>query len=152
MAFCVGSDAHKLRQSEPIVVDNPCAGVSNGSYVINMKGCEYFFLCIDQQSVEGKCPTNMSYTGLPDPLCDFNHNIVCTIGDEDPEVIDEDGIECPQPDSKSITFVPSKIDCTRYYICYHGRPVQQNCIEDLHWNAKEKKCDYIENAECKVLI
>lgn len=68
-----------------------------------------------------------------------------------PEIFDEP-VTCPAVDTNSITFVASKTDCNRYYICYHGIPIRQQCIIEMHWNTMTNKCDYPNNAKCEVQI
>lgn len=38
----------------------------------------------------------------------------------------------------------------RYYICYHGSPIEMNCPIDLHWDKKADKCEPPEIAKCKI--
>lgn len=68
-----------------------------------------------------------------------------------PDIPDE-SITCPAVDTNSITFIPSKVDCNRYYICYHGAPIRQQCIIGMHWNPNTNKCDYPDNAKCEVKV
>ncbi|XP_055905710.1 probable chitinase 10 [Eupeodes corollae] len=57
-------------------------------------------------------------------------------------------IRCPLNDAKMLTFLRHPFECHRYYICYHGVPVAQECISELHWNAKTNRCDFPENSGC----
>ncbi|XP_055856188.1 probable chitinase 10 [Episyrphus balteatus] len=56
--------------------------------------------------------------------------------------------KCPLKDTKKLIFLPHPGECQRYYICYHGLPVPQECISELHWNAKTNQCDFPEKAGC----
>lgn len=62
----------------------------------------------------------------------------------------EETVSCPFKDKHEIKFIASNVDCQRYYICYHGRAHRMECIDELHWNPLEKKCDIPERAKCKV--
>ena len=39
-------------------------------------------------------------------------------------------------------------DCTKYYVCLHGRPFKMPCGPGTHWNAELKICDWPYNANC----
>lgn len=39
-------------------------------------------------------------------------------------------------------------DCTKYYVCLHGRPFKMPCGPGTHWNDKLKVCDWPHNAGC----
>lgn len=39
-------------------------------------------------------------------------------------------------------------DCTKYYICLHGRLLKLSCAAGLHWNAVLMACDWPANANC----
>lgn len=130
--------------------DNPCLNSINGSFTANPKGCEYFFYCYNGQALEAFCPGNFWFnedTGV----CDDPRNVDCNLNDPDPETspINEE-ISCPIVDTKVITFIDSKIYCGTYYICYHSKPIRQECIKDLHWNGQKQKCDYPYNVNCRV--
>lgn len=64
----------------------------------------------------------------------------------------EETVLCPFNDDYEIRFLSSNVDCGRYYICYHGRAHRLDCIDELHWNSVEKKCDLPERAKCKVRL
>lgn len=67
----------------------------------------------------------------------------------------EPGIYCPpakqshDPSEKPL-FIPSNIDCEKYYLCYYGRPVPLHCLKGMHWNQLEYFCDDPYYAHCKV--
>lgn len=81
--------------------------------------------------------------------CTLNNPVVPPPDVTVPDIIDEP-VTCPSVDTNSITFLPSKVDCNRYYICYHGNPIRQQCITEMHWNPSTNKCDRPENAKCQV--
>lgn len=82
-------------------------------------------------------------------FCTFNDQIRPPPDVTVPELLDEP-VNCPSVDTNSITFIASKVDCNRYYICYHGTPVRQQCISEMHWNPTILKCDKPENSKCQV--
>lgn len=67
----------------------------------------------------------------------------------DPNV--EDGIYCPL--ENGLIYLPSNIECDRYYVCLNGDgPFPNRCRSGLHWNQVEQSCDFIEMANCPVSI
>lgn len=89
-------------------------------------------------------------------ICDQPKNVYCTLDTEPPNANahaeqDEENVSCSfTNDLPAVKFIPSKIDCGRYYICYHGQAIKQHCIDNLHWNAADNKCDQPSNAHCQV--
>lgn len=69
----------------------------------------------------------------------------------DPEATAEPGVEekCLDLDRETMNFLPSKVDCERYYLCYRGKPVQLNCVSGQHWNQVETFCDDPFYAHCQ---
>lgn len=138
--------------------NDPCIGLPNEILTINSRGCKYFFYCRNGQAIEGFCPNNMWFN-FDAGICDQPKNVHCTFDGKPPylnghmEEEDEEEVEdliCPLNDSRNIKFIPSKLDCGRYYICYHGQAIRQQCIGNLKWNAIENKCDRPSNVRCQV--
>lgn len=145
-----------------ILRNDPCAGLPNEILTINPRGCKYFFYCRNGEAIEGFCPNNMWFN-FDAGICDQPKNVFCTFDvkppkpdSNEPEHADEgnEHVSCPSTsndeDSQVITYIPSKTDCGRYFICYHGQPIKLECTEGLHWNAVENKCDQPIDAHCQV--
>lgn len=139
------------------VQPNLCNG-RDGIFIKNEKGCEFFFYCHHGQPLEAFCPGTFWFNE-DSGICEEQKNVFCTLNDPVippvrppvPDDLDEP-VTCPAIDTNSITFIASQIDCSRYYICYHGVPIRQQCITEMHWNAATKRCDYPEYAKCLVNI
>lgn len=128
---------------------NPCEGLPSDTFVSNPKGCKFMFHCRDGAPFEAFCPGELWFN--PDSgICDFRTNVDCHLDDAKPQKNPKELIVCPSKDSRNIKFLASTRDCSRYYICYHGKAVQQQCINKLHWNDKKKQCDLADSANCKV--
>jgi len=56
----------------------------------------------------------------------------------------------PTNDPTNITFIGSRVDCEKYFICYSGRPFEVRCAPGVHWNAADEQCDFPENANCTI--
>lgn len=135
------------------VTKNVCIDFPDGIFVENKKGCEYFLYCRNGHAIEGFCPLGMWFN-LDSGVCDQPNNVDCKLNNSNlPDVQEQDeyeNIKCPSKDSGNIRFIASKLDCSRYYICYHGRAIQQQCMNNLHWNLNARKCDHPKVANCKV--
>lgn len=159
---------------------NPCNGLPDESFIPNSRGCKYFYYCQNGKAIEAYCPQEMWFNP-ESSICDYPQNVKCTF-DDPPELTSttttkrpttkpttlppsstttegnynpaEEAVICPFKDSYKISFIASNVDCKRYYICYHGKPHQQECIDELHWNPNPDvlKCDLPERVNCKVSL
>lgn len=58
---------------------------------------------------------------------------------------------CPQVDDPNqIVLIANSNSCMDYYVCYHGHAIGMHCMDHLHFNLATGKCDFPENANCKV--
>lgn len=140
--------------SQSIVVKAADANICNGRdgiFIKNPRGCEYFFYCHEGLPLEAYCPGTFWFNE-DSGICEDRKNVICEQPKPPvtPPVDLDEPVRCPATDTNSITFIASGIDCNRYYICYHGNPIRQQCIPDMHWNAAIKKCDYPNDAKCEV--
>jgi hypothetical protein len=56
---------------------------------------------------------------------------------------------CPQRDPLDYTvLLPHQTDCSKFYSCSNGVPIEMNCPAGLHFNDKLKVCDWPQNANC----
>ena len=53
-------------------------------------------------------------------------------------------LTCPDvEDSDSeIDYLPSKTDCSEYFVCVHGEPILMHCPEGLYWDDSNEICNY----------
>lgn len=127
---------------------NMCAGRPEDFRLIDPETCDRFYRCSGISNVGPlliDCPPNMWFD--PDiQECNFPDAFVCHIyADVEP------GIECPSEENPfKVQFIPSMIDCERYYICYHERPIAMRCLEGFYWNQARQMCDNPIDANCSV--
>ncbi|XP_059216740.1 protein obstructor-E [Stomoxys calcitrans] len=58
---------------------------------------------------------------------------------------------CPfSDDPNQIVLITNSNSCSDYYVCYHGNAIGMHCMDHLHFNTATGKCDFPENAKCKL--
>lgn len=138
---------------------NVCTGVPDGQYVIDPESCDHFYICSDGLGQLAPCPGG-DWFDLSNQWCASPDTVDChlytttttrpLLSTLDPI---ENGIDCPATDNPFvIQFLPSLIDCERYYICYHGHPKPMDCLDGFYWNQARQMCDYPSNANCPVSV
>ena len=64
------------------------------------------------------------------------------------EISADSSVECPDNSSDEINFVPSPLDCAKYYVCVDSKPHEMNCPEGLWFDAELNVCNYPQNVKC----
>ncbi|XP_055685508.1 protein obstructor-E-like [Lutzomyia longipalpis] len=54
-------------------------------------------------------------------------------------------------DPENLVYLADNDDCAVYYLCYNGVPQRFDCDEGLHWNVRDRKCDFPERANCRLV-
>lgn len=56
---------------------------------------------------------------------------------------------CPEiDDEQNPVILPDRFDCTRYYICFRGTPIQRQCAEGLWFDIRNSWCTTADVVEC----
>ncbi|XP_016970557.2 probable chitinase 10 [Drosophila rhopaloa] len=143
-----------------------CANHVAGDFVEHAEDCHMFYLCVENgDAVLASCPPTMLFNS-ESRLCDAAGNVKCRNGTDtsmentSPEGGDGDlnnmvtdaATYCStlmeQQSSERIVYVGSSSSCSKYYICYYGQAILQECSSQLHWNAVTGKCDVPDRAQC----
>lgn len=140
-----------------------CVGVPNLEMVIDPLSCDYYYICTNGVGQLAQCPGG-DHFDPENQWCASPDSFVCHLfagttttttttttvaPTRDPNV--EEGIFCPAEDNPMVLqFLPSLIDCERYYICYYGQPRAMRCLEGFYWNQAKQRCDYPLDADCAV--
>uniref|UniRef100_T1PP46 Chitin binding Peritrophin-A n=1 Tax=Musca domestica TaxID=7370 RepID=T1PP46_MUSDO len=92
----------------------------------------------------------------PPPVTTAATSAPTTPIDSTPEIIDVPPIvrdTCPpNDDPNQIVLIGNSNSCSDYYVCYHGNAIAMHCMDHLHFNAASGKCDFPENANCKLAV
>ncbi|KAL6262723.1 hypothetical protein P5V15_005515 [Pogonomyrmex californicus] len=60
-------------------------------------------------------------------------------------------VRCPNrgpKDGEKAILIPHPTNCRHYFVCDYGRAIVMKCPDDLHFNPKDKVCDYPWQAGC----
>lgn len=55
---------------------------------------------------------------------------------------------CPAEDVWGDTYLVDGSDCSVFYKCVNGEPIQMRCPDGLHFNTVLGMCDFPENVDC----
>ena len=56
---------------------------------------------------------------------------------------------CPLTDPLDYTvLLPHPTDCSKFFSCSNGNPIELDCPAGLHFNDELKVCDWPQNANC----
>lgn len=134
-----------------------CIAIPDLTNVLDPLSCDNYYICSGGVGLFAPCPGDTWFDPVnqvcADPSIVECHLFASTpvTPTRDPNV--EDGIFCPATDNPFVMqFIPSLIDCERYYICYHGQPMSMRCLEGFYWNQAARMCDYPINANCAVSV
>ncbi|XP_076452266.1 uncharacterized protein LOC143287910 [Babylonia areolata] len=60
------------------------------------------------------------------------------------------GIQCPEEGTPGADFhLAHPTDCSKFFKCFHGQPVEQSCPGGLFFNDAFNICDYPSSVDCK---
>ncbi|XP_030375337.1 probable chitinase 10 [Scaptodrosophila lebanonensis] len=100
--------------------------------------CSKYVLCYNNQAVLRQCQDGLQYNAETD-RCDFPQFVDCV-----------DNLCSPVNNPNDITYIPSKAQCDKYYVCVNAIPHSQLCAGGLQFNPKCNCCDFPSNAECTI--
>ncbi|XP_064545840.1 uncharacterized protein LOC135433616 [Drosophila montana] len=99
--------------------------------------CTKYVLCYYGIPVLRECHDGLQYNAETD-RCDF------------PEYVDCVDNDCPdQMSISNIVYLPSKAQCSKYFICSDGMAWPQECASGLVFNPECNCCDYASKVECQ---
>lgn len=58
--------------------------------------------------------------------------------------------QLPKCEHDNLHYLPNTIDCTKYYLCHHGIPVEKSCAPGLHFSNTSGKCMLPSQANCQL--
>ncbi|KAG8201752.1 hypothetical protein JTE90_012811 [Oedothorax gibbosus] len=105
--------------------------------------CRRFFLC--NEPLPYLCPENMIFDATSQGCVDQSG---CNGGSE----VFMTYTSCPKENQKDVVSLPHPTDCTKFYVCDHGKAYLRQCPAKLHYNEDLRVCDYPYKAKCKARL
>lgn len=118
--------------------------------------CSKFIGCNYGVATVVQCAEGLHFN--PDTWwCDLPENVNCTVATSTITIKGrslEDGLvtQCPQANKEQVTFLTHSEDCTIFYMCNWGIPLEMKCPDGLHFNATLNVCDWPTNTNCNSLM
>ncbi|XP_077287518.1 uncharacterized protein LOC143912161 [Arctopsyche grandis] len=159
LTLCIaGALAHTIE----VRVSATCPEVDgvNATLLPHKSNCSKFYYCEFGTPVEFDCPAGLHFNPTLS-VCDWPLNAGCKIVElpptttlppiSRPTVIPENGKPplCPAVDGVNATLLPHESDCSKFYYCEFGKPVEFDCPAGLHFNPTLSVCDWPLSAGCK---
>ncbi|XP_025832634.1 chitin-binding domain protein cbd-1 [Agrilus planipennis] len=136
--------------------------IDTSIYLPHKSDCSRFYQCSNGVAVEQRCPSGLLFNKKLQ-VCDYPKNVQChslddnngsdanhaTNGNNGNDASNSgspgSGV-CPAVDPLGHSvYLPHKSDCSKFYECSNGVPVEQSCPNGLLFNPKLNVCDYPEN-------
>ncbi|XP_044261534.1 probable chitinase 10 isoform X2 [Tribolium madens] len=149
-------------------IPTECPKIDPLEYTVHLQhesDCTKFYKCDHGKKVEFDCPAGLHFNKVLQ-VCDWPGNAGCENVNPNPTTKstqeptssetpkptppEDRDPECPWPDPLNYTVhLPHETDCTKFYKCDHGKKVEFDCPNDLHFNPDLEVCDWPENAGCE---
>ncbi|CAO1435897.1 unnamed protein product [Diamesa tonsa] len=101
--------------------------------------CGKYILCFGGVRIVRNCA----------PGLHFSSKLQSCTRPEFSECIVEQQTVCPlENDPENLVYIPDYNDCSKYSLCFDGKPIPFNCAEGFHWNAQQEWCMAKEEAMC----
>lgn len=103
------------------------------------ESCSIYFQCYGNGNyIEHRCREDLHFDATEEQ-CDLIDNVRCL---REPITI-----ECPDP-LKAITLEPHPFLCTNFFMCIHGTPHEEVCLEGMIFDHNLRRCQQIALAYC----
>ncbi|GFU02867.1 putative chitinase 10 [Nephila pilipes] len=129
-------------------LDDGCQNVRTGKTVLvpHPNDCSKYLMCDSGSSYLQTCPAGLHFnTALQS--CDYPSNVQCdkmgklhSVGIPSPF--------CPTINGKIPIFYRHPSNCSIYFLCSNGLAYEFVCPARLHFNLRQKVCDYEDVAKC----
>lgn len=118
----------------------PLVNTSPPTQLPHESDCGLFYICETGRRIVLSCPPGQHWRADKD-WCDWPDVAGCNLGGGTDD-------RCPADNSGPPVHLPHE-DCSKFYKCDWGIPVEMDCPDGQHWNAAADYCDHPENANCE---
>ncbi|XP_016999335.3 protein obstructor-E [Drosophila takahashii] len=108
-----------------------CGNVADNVFLPFVGDCNRYYLCRSGQAIELQCEWPYQ----------FNANTQSCVKNGQAECL-------PTCESYSFSTFSYQRTCTKYVLCYYGRPVLRQCQDGLQYNSQTDRCDFAQNVDC----
>jgi hypothetical protein len=135
-----------------------CPSEDNGEVILFPKpeNCSEFYQCADGYLFTHHCPDNLYY--CPEKqycawFFELNCTFNCQIVKMKPASIDVTAVEtavpvCPPQVDGNLTLISNPDNCSSYYECDNGVPVEMDCPSTLYFCSEKSTCTWIWEPNC----
>lgn len=101
---------------------------NNLQWMSHPYNCSRYYVCQRGRTHERSCAPGLLFDNI-NGQCVWPHQANCVL-------------TCPQfDDPQNLVFLPNFEDCTKFYICDHGRAIPRSCANDFKFNSIYNWCD-----------
>lgn len=133
--------------SQSTIVELECVTKEEPKYSITCRGddlqliqhphdCNQYYMCVSGIPMPRSCAPGLEFNVVESQCME-------------PEQANCNFLGCP-PYNFPMTFLPSKVSCQEFSICYFGEAIPHSCAEGLHWDPENNWCNKPEIVNCQV--
>ncbi|XP_033157396.1 peritrophin-44 [Drosophila mauritiana] len=108
-----------------------CGNVADNVFLPFVGDCNRYYLCRSGQAIELQC--EWPY--------EFNANTQSCVHPGEADCL-------PTCEAFNFSTFSYQRTCTRYVLCYYGKPVLRQCQDGLQYNSATDRCDFPQNVDC----
>ncbi|XP_020803104.1 uncharacterized protein LOC110179837 [Drosophila serrata] len=108
-----------------------CGNVADNVFLPFVGDCNKYYLCRSGQAIALQCEWPYQFDA-PSQSC-----------------VNPGKADClPTCEAFNFTTFSYQRTCTKYVLCYYGRPVLRECHDGLQYNSQTDRCDFPKNVDC----
>ncbi|KAH8379275.1 hypothetical protein KR009_003964, partial [Drosophila setifemur] len=108
-----------------------CQNIADNVFLPFVGDCNKYYLCRSGQAIQLQCEWPYQFNA-PTQSC-------VNLGEA----------ECmPICQAYAFSTFIYQRTCTKYVLCYYGRPVLRECQDGLQYNSRTERCDFPQNVDC----
>lgn len=134
VAFLALTYSQTIGPGEPDSRCPPNAPVNPPFHISHPTNCSLFMTCIGGNAFPQACPSGQHWASSLN-RCDWPDVAQCEEGV---------GNDCPPGSPNPPVFLPHPTDCSRFFQCANGRPVEISCPPGQEWSQENGWCDWPE--------
>lgn len=132
--------------------DYLCTDIPDNSFLPSDESCSLYFKCINSVAYLLSCPLEQ-YFNSAIGRCDLAGNVECD--DDFSTTLEPTRSPPPGPNvncdgTNEFDYLPSPVDCSKYYQCVGGDPFLLSCPRGLYFSVELRSCTTYDEANCVI--